>query len=303
MVIIPKFHKNPLTFRTVTIGCNTYNNVASQKLFIILNHIYENNKNHPKNVSVNNSYDLKNKLIKLKDVKSINCFDFKDLFNNIPIQQLQSVILELYRNTPVCTVNNEIITHDYLTTLTNYVIKNNYIKYNDNIYLQIMGIPQGGKNSSILADLFLSYFESNQSYNNNNYIFRYIDDILIVNLCDGLSFPIKYPVELELLKSNKNNTHANFLDLSLYINKNNLLEINLFNKRDEFKFNVNSLTYFHSCVHKSVFKNIITNHLNRIKKLTTKKYTNKNLNNFLSKSKSYSYPSLYIKNILQGFSL
>ena len=31
-VLIPKFHKNPISYRTVTVGCNSYSNSASKIL-------------------------------------------------------------------------------------------------------------------------------------------------------------------------------------------------------------------------------------------------------------------------------
>jgi len=303
MVLIPKFHKCPLNFRTVTIGCNAYNNHAAQKLFIILNHIKENIKNNPSNIIVSNSHDLKNILIKLKNVTALATYDFKDLFNNISINDLQSVILTLYKDIQPCIINNDTITIDYLKTLTNYLIKNNYILYQDNFYIQLQGIPQGGKNSSILADLYLFYYETKHNYNQYYTIFRYIDDILIVNLNDNNTFPIKYPNMLELVKGNSDNKIANFLDLSLHINNKKIIEIDIYDKRSAFTFNVNTLTYFHSCVHTSVFKNIIINHLIRIKNLTTSKYKNKNLKILKRRLTAYKYPSHYIKNFITGFLL
>ena len=40
-------------------------------------------------------------------------------------------------------------------------------------------------------------------FNPNYNIFRYINDLLIVNLSYNFNFPKKYPAELELIKSNR----------------------------------------------------------------------------------------------------
>ena len=68
---------------------------------------------------------------------------------------------------------------------------------------------------------------------------RYIDDLLAVNN-DGILNDFKariYPPELQLNCEDKNDQEVNYLDLHLEI-KNSSIQYRLFDKRDNFKFNI-----------------------------------------------------------------
>ena len=71
LVLIPKFYKSPVKFRTVTVGCNTYSNSASKILLNILKQIYvltiKTNDTH----CHKNSYQLIESLNKIKNVKTL----------------------------------------------------------------------------------------------------------------------------------------------------------------------------------------------------------------------------------------
>ena len=88
VVLIPKMHKNPISFRTVTVGVITYSNIASIKLLKILNNIRINPHYNKYFTFIKNSYKLVDYLKQYNKVFSISTYDFKDLFNNINVKEL-----------------------------------------------------------------------------------------------------------------------------------------------------------------------------------------------------------------------
>ena len=106
----------------------------------------------------------------------------------------------------------------------------------------------------LIADLFLFCYERDfmlylsktkqidliQNFNRTS---RYIDDILnldnpyFANYINNI-----YPKELTLIKSNVSSTDSSFLDLHLTI-KNNVLTTSLYDKRDDFNFDIVNFPY------------------------------------------------------------
>ena len=102
----------------------------------------------------------------------------------------------------------------------------NYILFKNIIYQQCIGIPQGRKTSSMLANLYLYYYECTTTC--NNFIFyRYINDIVVfylnnntsldltVNFSDNLNFSENYFVSNAIA----------FLDLKIILNSSNSLDL------------------------------------------------------------------------------
>ena len=75
-------------------------------------------------------------------------------------------------------------------------------------------------------------------------------------------------------------TALQFLDLNIHL-INNKLYLDIYDKWTDFKFNVNTFTHFNSCLHTSVYRNIILNHLYRFKNLCSLKYKSKNINHLI----------------------
>lgn len=299
IVLVPKFHKSPIKFRTVTVGCNTFNNTASKLLLNILNIISKNlTETNVNSIRIKNSYELLTKLQKLSNVKRIKTFDFKDLFNNITISDLHAVINRLINDNISLVQKSYNLDAQYINTLTNFVLKHNYIFFNNTLFQQIKGLPQGNQSSSLLADLYLNFYE--QSLVTNNFImYRYIDDILILNLTNNpITVPVSYPSELELIENiPKHPKQIDFLDIQINISNNKLL-FNIYNKRKDFKFHVNTFTNYHSCLHKTIFKNIILNQLNRIKKICSKEYKHHNIKCLYQSAIDYQYPPAFVKKLI-----
>ena len=254
----------------------------------------ENNRSVIGYICLKNSNQLIEHIYKLKNITNIVTYDFKDLFNNINLNDLNKIINDLFKDyfTQLQLPNN--ISIDYFRTLTNFIINNNYIMQNSLIYHQESGIAQGGCSSSMLADLFLYYYEKTFTNNNNLHFFRYIDDIIIFSTdYTQCELPVTYPSYLSLTKNILTNNSINFLDLKIIL-KNKLLSIDIYDKRKDFNFKVNMFTNFNSCMHLSVYRNILLNHLFRIKKLSSTQFKNHNIKKLIYDALEHEYPNRFI---------
>ena len=118
----------------------------------------------------------------------------------------------------------------------------------------------------MVADLFLYHYECNYK-NNSLLLHRYIDDI-VLNSIDNANFslPVIHSAYLALTFNNLNNNVINFLNLKILLH-NNKIFIDIYDKREDFSFQVNIFTGFNSCLHLSVYRNILFKQLFRIKKM------------------------------------
>ena len=116
---------------------------------------------------------------------------------------------------------------------------------------QIIGTPMGMDSAPLLADLFLHSYESEflqklmknkctfhiaKSFNKTD---RYIDDLISA---DNKRFkeyvPKMYPKELILKQTNQNDKEAEYLDLSVKIKDDGNIVTKLYDKRDDFNFDI-----------------------------------------------------------------
>ena len=135
--------------------------------------------------------------------------------------------------------------------------------------------------SSAFANIFLFYYETNFIKYKVNY-FRYIDDIIVFN-CDNfedISLFIN-PKELVFKNTNSNN-YCSFLDLKISFINNNYL-INVYDKRLDFNFKVNTLTNWSSCISRKVLKNILFLQFARIRRICN------NFDSLMLANRSYRY--------------
>ena len=132
------------------------------------------------------------------------------------------------------------------------------------IFKQVAGIPMGGNASPLIANLVLSFMEFKYFQRNEvkiNYkaaIFRYVDDILAINI--DISELIKncYAPELEINVDNGLNNKLAYMDLQFDFNSNSIAP---YNKVDIFKFHVNRAFHASSCVRKSLITGCIIGRL------------------------------------------
>jgi len=123
----------------------------------------------------------------------------------------------------------------------------------------------------------------NYNKGNDYELYRYVDHIIIFSE-NNIETPGFYNKNLELIKSNKNVLHINFLDLNIINKRNGKIISDLFDKRNQFNFEIFKNQFF-NCLHKNVFKNIIKNHLIRINRLCSKENIYKQILPFNSNRK------------------
>ena len=102
----------------------------------------------------------------------------------------------------------------------------------------------------LLADLFLYSYEAEfiqtlirsgkrQLAKSFNFTFRYIDDVLSLNNSKFSDYINDiYPEELEIKETTDNSTSSSFLDLLLEFDNDNRLRVKIYDKRDDFDFNI-----------------------------------------------------------------
>ena len=109
---------------------------------------------------------------------------------------------------------------------------------------------QMAPDSPLLADLFLYSYEAEfiqtliksgkrQLERSFNFTFRYIDDVLSLNISNFSDYiNDRYPEELEIKETTDNSTSISFLDLLLEFDNDNRLRVKIYEKRDDFNFNI-----------------------------------------------------------------
>ena len=126
---------------------------------------------------------------------------------------------------------------------------NIYIRFDNKLYSQSVGIPMGTNSALLVADLFLFCYERdfmislsganqadiNEAFNSTS---RYLDDFLNI---DNLYFEGMvrqfYPSELQLNKANTSDTEAPFWDVYLSISSG-FVSSKIYDKRDDFDFEI-----------------------------------------------------------------
>ena len=130
-----------------------------------------------------------------------------------------------------------------------YHLDNIFIRFGSKFYRQIIGIPLGTNCDALVEDLVLFCYERDfilsLSGNNQTDIIeafnstsRYLDNLLNIDnpYFEHMVGQI-YPTELQLNKANSSDTEAPFLDLNLFIT-NDIVSSKIYNKRDEFNFEI-----------------------------------------------------------------
>ena len=207
-----------------------------------------------------------------RSAKSVSSFDFSTLYTKIPHDKLLMVLNEVInfafqggtrskvsigKSGKANWVHKDIpslrtYTKDSIISAVEYLVTNSYFRLGDRLFRQEIGIPMGSDPAPAFANLFLFYYESRwlKSIKKTNNIlarkfgqvFRYIDDLLALN--DGHSFETFfkdiYPEELQLNRENVDYNSTNFLDLHIEI-VDGVFTTKLYDKRDDFGFNITRL--------------------------------------------------------------
>ena len=142
-----------------------------------------------------------------------------------------------------------------------FLIDNIFVESGGVIFQQVIGIPMGINCAPLLADLFLYSYEaefiqtlikSGKRHLANSFCFtyRYIDDVLSINNPKfGNYIDDIYPAELEIKDTTDADHRASYLDLS--DDRDKRLQIKLYDKRDDFTFNIVNFPFLSSNIPQS----------------------------------------------------
>ena len=110
--------------------------------------------------------------------------------------------------------------------------------------------------------------------------YRFIDDLLMFNtagIMDEHRTRI-YPKELILNRENDSDQHCTFLDLNITLNKDKTITTSIYDKRDDFNFDINSLPNLSGNIHTARSHGIVVSQLLRFCNVCN------NVTNFLSRT-------------------
>ena len=209
-----------------------------------------------------------------RTAKCVSSFDFSTLYTKIPHDKLIKVLSGIIdfvfkggtrRKIAINksgkaywfdknTTSSVVYSKTSINEAMSYLIRNCYFRLGNRLFRQDIGIPMGSDPAPAFANLFLFHYESswlNSIKKTDNvlarkfgHVFRYIDDLIALN--DGKSFEqyhnLIYPVELQLNKENDGYSSSTFLDLDIDI-EDGVFTTKLYDKRDNFGFNITKLPY------------------------------------------------------------
>ena len=133
------------------------------------------------------------------------------------------------------------------------------MKFGNTIFRQVIGIPIGLDSGQDIANLLLYHYESSyieglsktnitlaRKFSNN---FRYIDDIFSKNFPEFQQHLASiYPPELVINSSFNNTSSVNYLDVNIACDDHANLLFSIYDKRDDFNFEIINFPYLDSCI-------------------------------------------------------
>ena len=167
--------------------------------------------------------------------------------------------------------NNVRLSKEDVKKSIEWLINNSYFKFGNTIFRQKIGIPMGTDAAPFIANLHLHQYEYDFISKSNNviknkfrHVFRYIDDITVVN-DDGYfkeHYKLIYPNSLKLEQVNEYDNKANVLDLNITI-KDGKIDTTIYDKRDDYNFDIINFAHADSNMSKTVFTGIIFSQISR----------------------------------------
>jgi hypothetical protein len=173
--ILPKVHKFPLTGRPIVSCINTLTYHTSKFLHNLLKPLL---KKLPSICSCSRDVVQKLSHFVCKPGSVILCADVKSLYPSIPIEfglKATESILKQYN-----FMKEDI---HLILELLKWVLTNNYIYFEDSIYLQLEGTAMGTPIAVVYSNIVLAYLEQSCHALHPQFYSRFIDDLFVI--CDN----------------------------------------------------------------------------------------------------------------------
>lgn len=252
---------------------------------------------------INNYFSITNTEKVINSLRSVNssntsifCADFSSLFTNLPhdvVRENMWMLMDiLFKNSgkDYVAVNNYTVKYDSggclkgrlyskddLKYILDFILKESFAVYCGKIYKQDRGIPQGNNASPQIADLTLAMMEyryvsqkvkiQHPLSHSLGRTFRYIDDLLHVSsradkFVEATSD--MYHSSLTLERTNRDAGDTAFLDLLIRPQQDGTLNLSLYNKTDDYNFEVIRYPHRDSCIPRRIGLNTLHGEILRI---------------------------------------
>ena len=277
----PKLHKSPVKHRFIAGSCKCTTKQLSSLLTKILTVIKTGLEKYcsikTSHTGVNNMWILKNSTNLLSSLShlgvhrttSIQTFDFSTLYTSIPHDLLKSRMNSIINNAFKYKNGATRYTHikvgrnkSYFTSdplngdnkytasdickIIEFLVDNIYVRFDGQLFRQMVGIPMGTNCAPLLADLLLYSYENEfldklvkegkrKLARKFNLSYRYTDDLISFNNKRFKEFISDiYPKELTISETTESTSIASYLDLLFIRDKSNNITTKLYDKRDAF---------------------------------------------------------------------
>ena len=296
----PKLHKNPYKARFIAGARNSsikqlsvYLNralaVLKARFSCYCKSIYER-------TGINCDWSIDNSIqfiehINNLDLYNLQLYDFTTLYLNLDLGVIETLVNEMIDSIFNKSFNKYLcveqigdrgffskksyngflcFTAETLKEAVRFILNNTYISFSGFVLKQVRGISMGGNSSSQLADVPLSKSELNyqlslikdKKFNLSKRLSknkRYVDDLGVINYTSFASrIPEIYPPE----RSGNDNKFVNYLDIAVNIYSHKVTT-KMYNKVDDFNFEVVSFTFLHSNIPINIGYNLFYSQLIR----------------------------------------
>ena len=288
MVLFPKFHKPKLSQRFVVSYANCIIKPLARNITLGLKTVYNQICRYSnmifkvtginRNWIVNNNVPIIECFDNNSNFRNIETYDFTTLYTSLLHDEikvaLSSVVKLAFKHSKcsyIAIYNKSssfvkstrpgtwFFDENSLIESLNYLLDNCYFTIGNLVFRQIIGVPMGVDPGPYIANLTLWFYENRYlevlyrtdyfSAKLLNKTYRLIDDITTINT-DGIfkkHMSNIYPASLILNKENERDDSAHVLDFDIHL-VNGVCELKLYDKRDDFPFNIVQYVHFSSNV-------------------------------------------------------
>ena len=305
---IPKMHKNPIGSRFIAgskfCSIKMLSKHFSKALKLILNHMKNYNRTVFERTGLNCFWILDNSLEFLEKMKSerinhMETYDFSTLYTALSHREIKLRFLAIFQKvfnrearpyisvnlhgayfSPTKVNNRFSFRSEDMQEILEFILDNIYVKYGKDVYKQIIGIPIGLDSGQDIANLLLYSYESDyvgeiskvdlptaRKFKLNE---RYIDDLFVANFPTFRDHIYEiYPRDLEIKLESNNTQEVTYLDLKIK-SENSILNFSVYDKRDDFSFDIVNFPYIDSCIPKKSALGVYYSQLIRYARLSSR---------------------------------